>query len=56
MHYEDLFKTLVGKNDLPLYINIYFLGLIDEDAQYGTDPIHKATYAEVIDLVGQAKY
>ena len=56
MNYEGQFKKLCGKNDLLLYINIYFLGLTAIDSQYGTDPNFKATYAEVIDLVGQAKY
>ena len=33
-----------------------FLGLDDEVAPYDTDPKNRATYAEVIDLVSQAKY
>ena len=56
MHYEDLFNTLVGKYDLPSQTNTTFLGKLDHDEQYDTDPVHTATYAEIIELVSKATY
>ena len=56
MHHENLFNILVGKYDILLWKNTPILGLDEEVAPYDTDPKNRATYAEVIDLVSQAKY
>ena len=44
MHYEDLFYTLCGKYNLLLYINIYFIGKLEEDHPNDTDPKDMATF------------
>ena len=56
MHYEDLFKTLCGKYDILLLVNTHSIGNYDDDHPNDTDPKYMATYAEIIDFVGQVEY